>query len=212
MAIVALAIIAALSVAPLKAQPAAQTVQAALAKEAGTLSDKFTGLARVTAAKYDWKPGQEVRSTGDVLNLIVMENGMLARTLTGAAGGGRPAPITDPDKMQDALKTSYGNLQQDDYRTLGCRYEGAGQALWQGHDEGRCDPVSFRGPARAPRAVDRLCTLERHCPALVEIVRERRSGRSNTGSSRTARQGRLDCGYSMRCSAPDGSDHWAASS
>jgi uncharacterized damage-inducible protein DinB len=87
-------------------------VQSSLAKEAGTLSDKFTGLARVMAGKYDWKPGQGVRSVGDVFNLIVMENGMLARTLTGAAGGGRPAPITDTEKMQEALKASYENVQQ----------------------------------------------------------------------------------------------------
>ena len=108
----ALAIIAAASVAPLQAQPAAQSVQASLSKDAGTLSDKFTGLARVMAGKYDWKPGEGVRSVGDVFNLIVAENGVLARTLTGAAGGGRPAPIADPEKLQDALKTSYANLQQ----------------------------------------------------------------------------------------------------
>jgi len=104
----AVAITAALSLAPLRAQ----TTQAALSKEAGMLSDKFVGLARVMAGKYDWKPAQGVRSAGDVFNLIVMENGMLVRTLTGASGGGRPAPITDPDKMQEALKTSYENLQQ----------------------------------------------------------------------------------------------------
>jgi hypothetical protein len=89
----------------------AQTVQAALSKEAGTLSDKFTGLARVMAGKYDWKPGEGVRSVSDVFNLIVAENGLLARTLAGAPGGGRPAPITEPEKLQEALKTSYGNLQ-----------------------------------------------------------------------------------------------------
>jgi uncharacterized damage-inducible protein DinB len=82
------------------------------AKEAGTLSDKFTGLARVMAGKYDWKPGSGVRSAGDVFNLIVEENELLARALTGAAGGGRPAPITDPEKLQEALKASYANLQQ----------------------------------------------------------------------------------------------------
>jgi hypothetical protein len=32
---------------------------------------KFTGLARVMAGKYDWKPGQGVRSVSDVFNLIV---------------------------------------------------------------------------------------------------------------------------------------------
>jgi uncharacterized damage-inducible protein DinB len=107
--------VAALSVAPSHAQPAAQTTQSALAKEAGTLSDKFSGLARVMAGKYDWKPGEGVRSVGDVFNLIVTENGMLAGTLTGAGsgrGGARPAPITDPEKIQEALKTSYANLQK----------------------------------------------------------------------------------------------------
>lgn len=102
----------ALSLAPLHAQSAARSVQASLAKEAGTLSDKFTGLARVMSGKYDWRPAQGVRSAGDVFNLIVMENGILARTLTGTPGGGRPAPMTDPEKMQDALKTSYENLRQ----------------------------------------------------------------------------------------------------
>ena len=105
------AIVALVSVVPCHAQPASQTPQAALAKEAGTLSDKFGGLARVMAGKYDWKPGEGVRSVGDVFNLIVKENGLLAGTLTGAGGGQAGAPITDPEKMQAALKTSYANLQ-----------------------------------------------------------------------------------------------------
>ena len=110
-ALYGLAIIAAVTATPSHAQPA-QTVQAALSKEAGTLSDKFAGLARVMAGKYDWKPGEGVRSVGDVFNLIVAENGLLARTLASATGGGRPAPITDPEKLQEALKTSYANQQQ----------------------------------------------------------------------------------------------------
>ena len=69
----AVATTAVLSLAPLRAQ----TTQAALSKEAGTLSDKFAGLARVMAEKYDWKPAQGVRAAGDAFNLIVMENGML---------------------------------------------------------------------------------------------------------------------------------------
>src|SRR5205823_13935999 len=56
-------------------QPAG--MQAAFGKDAGTLSDKFTGLARVMSGKYDWKPGHGVRSVGDVFNLIVRENAML---------------------------------------------------------------------------------------------------------------------------------------
>ena len=111
-AVCMLAIVALVSVAPSQAQPAPQTTQAALAKEAGTLSDKFSGLARVMAGKYDWKPGEGVRSVGDVFNLIVKENGILAGTLTGAGGGQGGAPITDPEKMQAALKTSYATLQK----------------------------------------------------------------------------------------------------
>jgi len=108
----ALAIVAFGSVAPSPAQPASQTPQAALAREAGTLSDKFSGLARVMAGKYDWKPGEGVRSVRDVFNLIVTENGLLAGTLTGAGGGPGGAPIADPEKMQAALKASYAKLQK----------------------------------------------------------------------------------------------------
>ena len=56
-----------------QAQPAG--IQAAFGKDAGTLSDKFAGLARVMSGKYDWKPAQGVRSVADVFNLIVRENG-----------------------------------------------------------------------------------------------------------------------------------------
>src|SRR5271170_3482539 len=104
------ALAAALMVPMAQAQPGG--LQAALGKDAGTLSEKFTGLARVMSGKYDWKPGQGVRSVGDVFNLIVKENGMLAGVLSGTPNtGAQPAPITDPDKMQDALKASYANLQ-----------------------------------------------------------------------------------------------------
>jgi uncharacterized damage-inducible protein DinB len=94
-----------------QAQPA--KFQAAFGDDAGTLSKKFTGLARVMAGKYDWKPGQGVRSVGDVFNLIVEENGLLADALSGTPNNaGEPAPITDAGKMQDALKASYANLQK----------------------------------------------------------------------------------------------------
>ena len=106
------------------AAPAAQpamapaTVQAALAHDVSTLSDKFVGLARVMAGKYDWKPGEGVRSVGDVFNLIVMENKMLAGLLTGAGApagggmGGRGNQVTDPAEMQEALRSSYAALNQ----------------------------------------------------------------------------------------------------
>ena len=94
-----------------QAQPA--KFQTAFGEDAGTLSKKFTGLAQVMAGKYDWKPGQGVRSVGDVFNLIVKENGLLAGVLSGTPNTeAKPAPITDPEKLQEALKASYVNLQK----------------------------------------------------------------------------------------------------
>ena len=105
------ALAVALMVPLAQAQPAG--MQAAFVKDAGTLSDKFTGLARVMSGKYDWKPGQGVRSVGDVFNLIVKENGMLLGVLSGTPNtGAQPTPITDPEKLQEALKASYVNLQK----------------------------------------------------------------------------------------------------
>jgi hypothetical protein len=93
----------------------ANSPQAALVKDVGNLSDKFSGLARVMAGKYDWRPMQGVRSVGEVFNLIVTENNMLAGLLSGAQqgrGGGMRGgtPIADPAAMQEALHTSYAKV------------------------------------------------------------------------------------------------------
>jgi uncharacterized damage-inducible protein DinB len=94
-----------------QAQPA--RMQAAFGEDAGTLADKFTALARVMSGKYDWKPSPGVRSVGDVFNLMVTENHMLAGVLSGTPNtGAKPAPITDPEKLQEALKASYVDLQK----------------------------------------------------------------------------------------------------
>src|SRR3954449_5399642 len=107
----ALAVALMMPLAPAQAQSAG--IQAAYAKDAGTLSDKFTGLARVMSGKYDWKPGLGVRSVGDVFNLIVRENDMLLGVLSGTPNtGAKAAPISDPEKLQEALKASYVNLQK----------------------------------------------------------------------------------------------------
>ena len=93
-----------------QAQPT--KIQAAFGDDAGTLSKKNSTASRVMVGKYDWKPGQGVRSVSDVFNLIVEENGLLADALSGTPNkGAEPAPITDPARMQDALKASYANLQ-----------------------------------------------------------------------------------------------------
>ena len=96
-----------------QAQSQSAGLQAAFVKDAGTLSDKFTGLARVMSGKYDWKPAQGVRSVADVFNLIVKENGLLAGVLSGTPNtGAPPASITDPEQMQAALVASYINLRE----------------------------------------------------------------------------------------------------
>ena len=88
-------------------------LQATLAADVTNLSDKFTGLARVMAGKYDWRPGQGVRSVAEVFNLIVGENRMLNGVLTGAQGGGMGGtPVTDPAQLQADLKSTYETLRQ----------------------------------------------------------------------------------------------------
>jgi uncharacterized damage-inducible protein DinB len=95
------------------AQAQSARMQAAFGEDSGTLSDKFTALARVMSGKYAWKPSPDVRSVGDVFNLIVTENHMLAGVLSGTPNtGAKPTPITDPEKLQEALKASYVDLQK----------------------------------------------------------------------------------------------------
>ena len=161
----AVAMAAALSVAPLRAQ----TTQTALSKEAGTLSEKFAGLARVMAGKYDWKPGEGVRSVGDVFNLIVKENGLLAETLAGG-GGGRGAQACRAGQTAGRAEDFLRKRAKSHRGTLGRRPEGAGETVRQGYDQGRGRPLPVRGPARAPRPVDRLRALQRRRTAMVEVT------------------------------------------
>src|SRR6201982_3932326 len=110
-AVCALAVALMVPLARAQSQPAG--MQAAFAKDAGTLSDKFTGLERVMSGKYDWKPAQGVRSVADVFNLIVKENGLLAGVLSSTPNtGAPPAPITDPEELQEARTASYAHPQK----------------------------------------------------------------------------------------------------
>lgn len=86
---------------------------AALAGDVAEMSEKFVGLARVMDGKYDWRPGQGVRSAGEVFNLIVEENQMLTGLLTGrpAGGGFGSSKITASAPMQEALRSSYAALR-----------------------------------------------------------------------------------------------------
>lgn len=109
--------VATLVVIPVAAQRAAvagppAAIPAALAADAGTLSDKFSGLATAMAGKYDWRPGTGVRSVGDVFNLILNENRALSAAIGAPVGAGPSQPITDPAAMSEALKQSYAALQK----------------------------------------------------------------------------------------------------
>ena len=84
-------------------------------QDIGTLSDKFVGLARVMSGKYDWRPMQGTRSVGQVLNMIVGDNNLLAEVLQTGAPQGRVSggtPITDATGMQEALRASYAKVSQ----------------------------------------------------------------------------------------------------
>jgi hypothetical protein len=152
-AVCALAVVLTVSLA--YAQPAG--LQAAWASDAGTLSDKFTALAQVMAGKYEWKPGQGVRSVGDVFNLIVRENGLLADALTGKTNSpAKPAPITDPEKMQDALKASFRQRPAD-----------TGETVRRRHDQAGRGDADSRRSTRAFGAVDRVRAHQRRGSALV---------------------------------------------
>ena len=119
---------AALIAAPAGAQQPTGA-QTALASDAGTLSDKFAGLARVMAGKYDWKPGQGVRSAGDVFNLIVAENKMLAAPAH-RRGATRPAALRSPirPQMQEALRSSYAALKTRAFRSVRQRSDRASRS------------------------------------------------------------------------------------
>ena len=160
------ALAVALMVPLAQAQPAG--IQAAFAKDAGTLSDKFTGLARVMSGKYDWKPGQGVRSVGDVFNLIVTENRMLAGVLSGTPNTAekprahhRSGEIAGSSKdfLRGSAKTDCGTFRQ--------RPAGAGETVRKRDDEaGRADANSRRS-TRASGAVDCVRTQQRRGAALV---------------------------------------------
>ena len=133
------------------------------------------GQVRRPGAGYGrgiWKPGEGVRSVGDVFNLIVTENRLLAGTLAGAGGGrggGSGAQVIEPEKLQEALKTSYANVQK--------AIEGLSDADLKapvkmfGKDITKEDAVRFIfGDRRgAPRPVDRLCAHQRCRTAMVEV-------------------------------------------
>src|SRR5207302_7064858 len=89
-------------------------------------------------------------------------------------GPGRRARSTDhrAGKTAGSAEDLLRKPAKSHRRTLGRRPEGAGETVRQGYDQGRCRPLPFRGPARAPGPVDRLCALQRCRTAMVEVRRD----------------------------------------
>jgi len=94
-----------------QAQPAG--IQAAFGKDARTLSDKFTGLARVMSGKVrlEARPGRSLRRRCFQPDRYGEPHAR--RRASGTPNtGAKPAPITDPEKLREALKASYVDLQK----------------------------------------------------------------------------------------------------
>ena len=86
--------------------------------------------------KYDWRPGQGVRSVAEVFNLIVGENKMLAGILTGApAAGGRGNPVTDPGGAAGGAAQFLRRRRSRARGPFRRRPESAGQDLRARHHE-----------------------------------------------------------------------------
>lgn len=86
--------------------------------EAATLETKFVGLAeRMPADKYTWRPGEGVRSVGEVFLHISSANFGLTRLIgtpppAGFQGKGYEQSITDKAKIVEQVKQSFAHLRK----------------------------------------------------------------------------------------------------
>ena len=89
--------VAAASLVLLASAAAAQTgVMADMLQDVGQVEQKLVGLARAMPAdKYDWRPGEGVRSVGEVFQHVASDNYLLA------AGAGTAAPTATGIKAED---------------------------------------------------------------------------------------------------------------
>ena len=99
------------------APAAATTVSAELATELGEFERKAVRLAEaIPADKYGWRPGEGVRSIGDVINHIAMTN----YTFPNIMGAKPPAGVdvpgigkqTDKEQMIATLKQSFDHARK----------------------------------------------------------------------------------------------------
>jgi hypothetical protein len=87
------------------------------------------------SGKYDWKPGQGVRSVGDVFNLIVRRTAARRRAFGHTEYGGKARAH---HRSGENAGSSEGFLRQSaksDYGTFRQRPAGAGETVRKRHDE-----------------------------------------------------------------------------
>jgi uncharacterized damage-inducible protein DinB len=89
--------IAVTSLALLASAAAAQSgVMADMLRDVGQVEQKLVGLARAMPAdKFDWRPGEGVRSVGEVFQHVAADNYLLS------AGAGTAAPAATGIKAED---------------------------------------------------------------------------------------------------------------
>jgi uncharacterized damage-inducible protein DinB len=105
---------------PATGAPSAPTsgYRAEFLDEIASYEQKFVRLAEATPAeKYSWRPGEGVRSAGEVFNHIAIANYFIARALgTPVPAGFDPAALgasaNDKAKTVQALKNSFAHFRQ----------------------------------------------------------------------------------------------------
>jgi uncharacterized damage-inducible protein DinB len=101
-------------------------LRAELIQDLDQLEEKYVGLAAAMAGKYEWRPGEGVRSAGEVFSHVANANLMLP-TMAGVEmpaefrGATREESraklmerdkITDAQQMQDVLKHAFAHVRQ----------------------------------------------------------------------------------------------------
>jgi len=174
-AVCALSVALMVPLARAQSQPAG--LQAPSQKMPERFSDNSPDSRALCRPSTTGSPPRAFRSVAEVFNLIVKENGLLAGVLSGTRIRGTARPITDPEKMQEALKASYVNLQKAITALSDNDLQAPVKLFGRDWTKRRADAHSRRS-TRASGAVDRVRASKRRGSALVQV---RAPIASNTG-------------------------------
>ena len=161
------------------AEPAAAPVTGFRADAIGNIdyaAKQLVSLAEaVPAEKYSWRPAPGVRSVSEVYMHVALANYYLL-SLTGVKmpdGVDREmeTKLTDKAKVVETLKKSIAHLRSsiEGIARRGPRCQG--QVLRPRHVQARRPSRRPGPPPRAPRAVDRVCAVQRRDAPLERLGR-----------------------------------------